>query len=272
MTSDGTSLTLAVHRETDVQRSSWTSLEGRSELRIEGPSHPVRDSPGGDGKVPLAAGATSGLGGAPMVRVPADTAFVKNQQQVSRHGIRHGQNLSDERIEGDARELPVGVVKEPHGGHLEDGGGFLQFPLAKGAEVAGHAVQGRRLAVGEAEHGSLSASAGECGEHGAKPKGLIVGVGHDGQHSTMPEHHLVLDPAAVLPTGTPRPVWQHDPVHGCMRSGDPVKLIDTSLSCTYGPVRWCGPPVHRFVCAQPASTVKMRAAPTPGGELSPCAT
>jgi hypothetical protein len=30
----------------------------------------------------------------------------------------------------------------------------------------------------------------------------------------MPEHHLVLDPAAVLTTGTPRPVGQHDPVHG----------------------------------------------------------
>ena len=218
MTSDGTSLTLAVHRETDVQRSSGTSLEGRPELRIEGPSHPVRDGPGCDGKVPQAAGAASGLGGAPMVRVPADAAFVKDQQQVSRHRIRHGQNLSDERIEGDALELPVGVVKEPHGGHFEDVGGFLQFPLAKGAEVAGHAVQSRRLAVGEAEHGSLSAGAGECGEHGAEPEGLIVGVGHDGQHSTMAEHHLVPDPAAVLTTGTPRPVWQHDPVHGCLRS------------------------------------------------------
>jgi hypothetical protein len=74
-------------------------------------------------------------------------------------------------------------------------------------------------------------------------------VGHDGQHSTMAEHHLVRDPAALVTTGRPRPVWQHDPVHGCPRSGDPVKLIGTSVAWMHGPVRWCGPRVHRFACA-----------------------
>ena len=272
MTSDGTSLTLAVHRETDVQRPSWTSLKRRPELRIEGPSHPVRDGPGGDGKVPQVVGAVRGLGGAPMVRVPTDAAFVKDQQQVSRHRIRHGQNLSDERIEGDALELPVGVVKEPHGGHLEDIGGFLQFPLAKGAEVAAHTMQGRRLAVGEAEDGSLSASSGECGEHGAEPKGLIVGVGHDGpalDDGRAPPRPGPGGPpgdghALSRPAARPRPRLPEE-----RRSGEahwdhtvmdawPRKMV--RATCAPLPVRSTS--VHR----------QMRAAPTPGGEPGPCAT
>jgi hypothetical protein len=132
MTDDGTSLTLAVHRETHLQRSSWTSLERRPELGIEGPSHPGRDGPSDDGKVPQDAGAARGLGGAPMVHMPADAAFVEDQQQVSRHGIRHGQNLRDERIEGDVLELPVGVAKEPHGGHVEDIGRLPAVPARGG--------------------------------------------------------------------------------------------------------------------------------------------
>jgi len=58
-----------------------------------------------------------------------------------------------------------------------------EFARADGVQVAGAAVQGERLTVGEAEHRRGHAAVGEQAQQAAQPERPVVGMGDHRRHA-----------------------------------------------------------------------------------------
>ena len=86
-----------------------------------------------------------------------------------------------ELAEGLVGEPAVGVGEELGAANAEMGGGLAELVDSHGGEFPGGGVQRRGLAVGEAEDGHGNPGVGEGGEDGPEAKGLVVGVGANGE-------------------------------------------------------------------------------------------
>jgi hypothetical protein len=116
-----------------------------------------------------------------VVGVPGHARGVEHDQtrDAALPGDAHhvGGEAVDQALEG-----AVGVLAQDRGADPERGRGLAQLGLAQRGQVSGDAVDRRRLAMGQAQHGHLGARATERVEDRAEPERLVVGVRHDGEH------------------------------------------------------------------------------------------
>lgn len=86
----------------------------------------------------------------------------------------------------DVSETAVRVTGRFHPRDAQFPCGTGEFARTDGTQVAGPAVQGERLTMGEAEHRRGHADIGQQGHQSAQPERLVVGMGdhrEQGPHS-----------------------------------------------------------------------------------------
>ena len=118
----------------------------------------------------------------------------------------------------DLREVAVGVGQEAGRGEAQLAGGRGELVGPQPVQVARYAVQGGRLATGQAQHVDRCPTLDEPGEHGAEAERLVVGMGDDREHRG-PVGEVGAGPAPhAAPTATGSPARCHSSTPASSRS------------------------------------------------------
>ncbi|MGC0336011.1 hypothetical protein RKD20_001045 [Streptomyces sp. SLBN-8D4] len=118
-----------------------------------------------------------------MIPMPRDAPQVEHQQMAGALLADQPGHLPGEPVRRNTVEATVRVPGQFHPLDAQFPCGAGEFVRAQGVQVAGPAVQGGRLAVGEAEHSGGHGALVEQRQEAAQAERLVVGMGDHRRHA-----------------------------------------------------------------------------------------
>jgi len=132
-----------------------------------------------------------------VVPVSCDTFRVEHEQVAGALLADEASDVRGEPVQRDVAQTAVRMSGQFHALDAQFPCGAGELARADGVQVAGPAVQGGRLTVGEAEDRRGHAAVGQQGQQCAQPERLVVGMGDHRQHTP----HSVRQTAPRASTG-----------------------------------------------------------------------